>query len=150
MARLSSHGLDELQLDLKTIATLPVSVQDEMLTAMAKVTAEAQRQKAKAYGVQAPGSGKTIKSIKPGKVKIDKYGRREIFVTPVGTRERGGKRKGTKSKRVRNAEIAFVNEYGKKNQKARPFVRDGNEASAAASTEAAFQIYDRFLQSNNL
>ena len=142
MAKLSCHGLDDLELDMKAIAELPVEVQDEMLNAMADVTAEGQKRKAKAYGVEAPDSGLTIKSIKKGKIKFHK-GHRVIYVTPSGTRKRG-------KKRVRNAEIAFVNEFGKKGQKARPFVRDGNEATAKESTEAGTEVYDRYLRSKNL
>ena len=140
MAKLSCHGLDDLELDMKAIAELPVDVQDEMLNAMADVTVEGQKRKAKAYGVER--TGMTIKSIKKGKVKTRK-GHRVIYVTPSGTRKRG-------KKRVRNAEIAFVNEFGKKGQKARPFVRDGNEATAKESTEAGLNVYDRHLRSKNL
>lgn len=140
MAEFSARGLDELMLDLAAIAEIPEDVQDEMLISMAEIVAAAQRKKARAYGVQ--DSGLTIRKIKPGKIKMKK-GVRTIYVTPTGTRKRG-------EQRVRNAEIAFVNEYGTTSQKARPFVRDGNAASAAESTAAAFEIYDRFLQSKNL
>lgn len=140
MAEFSASGLDELMLDLAAIAEIPEDVQDEMLISMAEIVAAAQRKKARAYGVQ--DYGLTIRKIKPGKIKMKK-GVRTIYVTPTGTRKRG-------EQRVRNAEIAFVNEYGTTSQKARPFVRDGNEASAAESTAAALEIYDRFLQSKNL
>ena len=144
MAELSYRGLDDLQMDLKTLANLPVSVQDEMLSVVARETAEGQRRKAIAYRVK--DSGKTIKNIKPGKIKTDNHGQRVIYVTVAGTRKRGK----ANVRKTRNAEIAFVNEYGKKGQKARSFVRDGNAASAKASTEAALEVYDRFLTSNNL
>ena len=144
MVELSYHGLDDLQMDLKTIASIPVEVQDEMLSAAAKQTAEAQRRKAIAYRVK--DTGKTIKNIKPGKVKTDKHGQRVVYVTVAGTRKRGK----LNIRKTRNAEIAFINEYGKKGQKARSFVRDGNAASAKASTEAALEVYDHFLTSNNL
>lgn len=140
MAEFSTHGLDDLMLDLEAIAEIPEDIQDEMLMAMAEVTAEGQRKKARAYGVK--DTGLTIRKIKPGKIKV-KNGIRMIHVTPTGTRKRG-------EKRVRNAEIAFVNEFGTRDQKARPFVRDGNAASATESTAAALEIYDRFLQSKNL
>lgn len=140
MAKLSCHGLDDLELDMKAIAELPLEVQDEMLNAMADVTVEGQKRKAKAYGVEK--TGLTIKSIKKGKVKTRK-GQRVIYVTPTGTRKRG-------KRRVRNAEIAYVNEFGTRVHKARPFVRDGNEATAKASTEAGLNVYDRHLRSKNL
>ena len=88
-------------------------------------------------------TGLTIRAIKKGKVKIKKDGSRVIYIYPSGTRERG-------EKRIRNAEIAFINEFGKKGQKARPFVRTANEKSAEATTQAAADVYDRFLKSKNL
>lgn len=140
MAELGYHGLDDLELDMKAIAEIPAEIQDEMLGAMADVTVEGQKRKAEIYRVRK--TGMTIKSIKKGKVKLRK-GQRVLYVTPTGTRKRG-------KKRVRNAEIAFINEYGKKGQKARPFVRDGNEATAGASTQAGLEVYDRWLRSKNL
>lgn len=143
MAELSYRGLDNLQLDLKTITSLPVEVQDQMLVSAATQTAEGQRRKAIAYRVK--DTGRTIKNIKVGKVKTGKHGQRIVYVTVAGTRKRG-----KTIRKTRNAEIAFINEYGKKGQKARSFVRDGNAASAKSSTEAALEVYDRFLTSNNL
>lgn len=142
MADFSFHGLDELMLDLQQIAELPEDVQDEMLNAQADVVVAAQRAEAEAMGVHAPGSGLVIKSIKKGKVKVRK-GVRAIYVTPTGTRKRG-------NTRVRNAEIAFINEYGKKKQKARPFIRTANEKSAESATRAAAEVYDRYLKSKDL
>lgn len=142
MAGLSYQGLDELMLSMQEIAELPDAVIDEMLNAQADVVVQAQREQARVMGVKDPKSGLTIRSIKKGKVKVKK-GVRVIYVTPSGTRKRG-------KKRVRNAEIAFINEYGKKNQKARPFIRTANEKSAKETTDAAAAVYGRWLQSKNL
>ena len=143
MAEISFQGIDDLLLSMEEIAEIPVEVQDEMLIAQAEITAEAQRKAAAAYGVQ--DTGLVIRSIKPGKPKWRK-GARVIYITPTGTRIRGKR----KSQKIRNAEIAFVNEYGKRGQKSRPFIRKGNEDSAKAATEAAMKIHDRFLTSKNL
>lgn len=140
MAEFSSHGIDDLLLDMQQIEEIPENVQDEMLNAMADVTAREQQKKALAYGVQ--DTGITIRSIKKGKVKLRK-GVRVIYITPTGTRKRG-------RNRVRNAEIAFVNEFGTDGQKARPFVRDGNAASAEQATQAATDVHERWLRSKNL
>ena len=86
-----------------------------------------------------------LSKIKPGRPKIRK-GVPVIYVTPTGTRLRGKEN----PKRVRNAEIAFVNEFGRKDQKARPFIRTANEASAEATTRAGLEVYDRWLKSKNL
>lgn len=140
MAEIGFSGLDELMLSMEEISQIPDEVQDAMLNAQADVVTAAQKAKARAYGVQ--DTGLVISSIKKGKPKRKK-GVRVIYITPSGTRRRG-------KQTVRNAEIAFLNEYGTKHQRARPFIRDANEASAEAATAAAMQVYDKYLKSKNL
>ena len=141
MAGFHYSGVDEVMLSMEEVAQIPPEVVDEMLNAQADVVVEAQRQAGRAMGVQ--DTGLTLRSIKKGKVKVKKDGTRVLYVTPSGTRKRG-------KKRVRNAEIAFVNEFGTRDQKARPFVRTGNESSAAQATRAAMEVYDRWLRSKDL
>lgn len=140
MAEIGFSGLDELMLSMEEIAQIPDEVQDAMLNAQADVVTAAQKAKARAYGVQ--DTGLVISSIKKGKPKRKK-GVRVIYITPSGTRRRG-------KQTVRNAEIAFINEYGDRKQRARPFIRDANEASAEATTQAGFEVYDKWLKSKNL
>lgn len=140
MAQFHFSGLDELMLDLEDVANLPEDVHDEMLNAMADVTVDAQKRAGRALGVEE--TGLTLRSIKKGKIKVQS-GQRVVYITPTGTRLRG-------TKRIRNAEIAFVNEYGKRGQKARPFIRTGNEQSAEEATRAAAEVYDRYLKTKNL
>lgn len=140
MARLTYSGYDALILSMQEVANLPDEVLDEMLNAQADIVVDAQRKQAEAMGVV--DTGLTLRSIKKGKVKVKK-GVRSIFITPSGTRKRG-------KKRVRNAEIAFINEFGKKKQKARPFIRTANEMSAQATTQAAADVLDRYYTSKNL
>ena len=143
MAEFSCNGLDGLMLSLQEIAEIPEEVQDEMLRAGAEVVAKAQREKVRAYGIYDGSSPKHVAdSIKPGKVKLKK-GQRIIYVSPTGSRRRG--KTGT-----RNSEILFVNEYGRRGQKARPAVRDANEASAKATTAAQAEVYDKYLRSKDL
>lgn len=141
MAEFRAVGLDELALSLQEIAEIPEDVQDEMLEAQGAVVARAQRESAQRYGIQRTGT--LIRSIKAGKVKLDKHGSRVLYVTPTGSRVRGGKK-------TTNAEIAFLNEYGTRRQKARPFMRDANERSAEAATQAAADIYYRWQDSRGL
>lgn len=143
MAGFSFGGVDDLMLSLEEVAQIPEDVQIEMLQAQAEVLADAQRQYGKLYRVQ--DTGVMLSKIKPGRPKLRK-GVPVIYVTPSGSRLRGKKN----PKRVRNAEIAFINEYGKKGQKARPFIRAANEASAEATTRAGLEVYDRWLKSKNL
>lgn len=143
MAELTCYGLDDLMLSLKEIEEIPAEVQDEMLLAGAEVVAKAQREKVMDYGIYDGSSPKHVAdSIKPGKVKLKK-GQRCIYVSPTGSRRRG-------KTVTRNAEILFVNEYGKKRQKARPAVRDANEASAEATVTAQLAVYDKYLRSKDL
>ncbi len=141
MAEFKAVGLDELALSLQEIAEIPEDIQDEMLRAQGDIVAQAQRESAQRYGIQRTGT--LIRSIKPGKVKLDKHGNRVLYVTPVGSRVRGGKK-------TTNAEIAFLNEYGTRGQRARPFMRDANERSAEAATQAAADIYYRWQDSRGL
>ena len=143
MAEFSCNGLDDLMLSLQEIAAIPEEVQDEMLRAGAEVVAQAQREKVRAYGIYDGSSPRHVAdSIKPGKVKLKK-GQRIIYVSPTGSRRRG-------KTVTRNSEILFVNEYGRREQKARPAVRDANEASAEATTAAQAEVYDKYLRSKDL
>ena len=143
MAEFSCNGLDDLMLSLQEIAAIPEEVQDEMLRAGAEVVAQAQREKVRAYGIYDGSSPRHVAdSIKPGKIKLKK-GQRVIYVTPSGSRRRG-------ESVTRNAEILFVNEYGKRGQKARPAIRDANEACAEQMVNAQMAVYDKHLRSKDL
>lgn len=158
MANIDFHGLDELRLTVQDVANLPESVQDEMLNAGADIVVAAQRAEAAKLGKSYRNPGQTrdystggvAASIKKGKVKIDKDGNRVLYITPSGSRTRGGKRKGKEPKKTRNAEIAFLNEYGTHSIHARGWMRKANEQSAEASTAAQAAVYDRYLKSKNL
>lgn len=141
MAEFKAIGLDELSLSLQEIAEIPEDIQDEMLQAQGDIVAQAQRESAQRYGIQRTGT--LIRSIKPDRVKRDKHGNRVLYVTPVGSRVRGGKK-------TTNAEIAFLNEYGTRRQRARPFMRDANERSAEEATQVAADIYYRWQESRGL
>ena len=123
MAELSTQGLDGLIDDMTALMELPDEIVLEMLTAEAEVVAAAQQSEAQRMGVYA--TGKTAGSV-----------------SPKGSRSDGSKR--------RNAEVAFVNEFGKAGQPARPFIGTANEKSADAAVEAAAGVYDKYLKSKNL
>ena len=152
MAEIDFKGLDEVTLSMKEIAELPGDVIDAMLNAGADVVADAQRSEAqklgKLGGYRNDGqtfdwsTGETARSIKKSRVKL-KSGQRVIYVSPTGTRRRG-------KTETRNAEIAFLNEYGTKTIQARGFIRKANEKCAAATTAAQAAVYNKFLESKNL
>lgn len=138
MAEFDVSGLDDLMLSLQDVADLPETVQDAMLDAQADVVLQAQQSAAQAIA----DTGQTARSLRKSKPRTRK-GVRSISITFAGSRKRG-------ETTTRNAEIAFVNEYGKKGVPARNFIRKANEQSAAASTQAAKEIYDQYLQSKGL
>lgn len=138
MAEFDVSGLDDLMLSLQDVADLPETVQDAMLDAQANVVLQAQQSAAQAIA----DTGQTARSLRKSKPRTRK-GVRSISITFAGSRKRG-------DTTTRNAEIAFVNEYGKKGVPARNFIRKANEQSAAASTQAAASVYDQYLQSKGL
>lgn len=123
-----------------------MEVQDEMLNAGADVLVPIQRAKVKQYGIYDMDNRETrhvADSISKGRPKSRKDGSRVIYITAKGSRKRG-------KKTTRNAEILFVNEFGRRNQKARPAVRDSTEAAADSVTAAEARVWDQFLQSKQL
>lgn len=137
MATFNCNGIDDLMLSMAEIAAVPEGIQDEMLNAQANIVERAQKSKGSAYGVHR--TGVTLGSIKRTKIKSGKDGR-GLSVYPQGKNADGN----------RNAEVAFINEFGKRGQTARPFIKDANESSAAQTTEAARKVYDAWLSSKNL
>lgn len=144
MPEISFDGLDGLMLSMKEIADIPDDVKDEMLQAKAAVVVPAMKARAESMGIRQdiPGGGQMIDSIKAGKPKRTKTGR-AVFVYPQGTRTRGGTK-------TRNAEVAFIAEYGKQKVKPRPFMKEAVEATAEQAEKAALEVYDSFLKSKNL
>lgn len=137
MAKCTTQGLDTLVLDMAEIASLPDDVISDILNAEADVIVEAQKEMAKSMGVV--DTGTMVASIKKGTVKS--YGsEKRIYVTPYGSNVRG----------TRNAEVAFINEYGKKGQPARPFILTANEKGADSAVEAGEKVYTQYLDGKNL
>ena len=128
MARLELDGFDELNAALQRIGSIPEPVAAQALDAMAAVAKNKIRDRGESLGMRDPESDVHILDvITTTKAKKTKSGGFED-ITFAGTRRRSGKR-------VRNAEIAFVNEYGTRTQQARPFISPAmtqNEAAIAA------------------
>lgn len=120
------------------IAEIPEDVQSEMLNAQADIAAAAIKAKGEAYGVKR--TGQTLAHITKGKVKRDKDGNLCIHVTFNGKNEKG----------VRFAEIAFINNYGRRKMKARPFVTDAVASTEGQTAAAADTALDKWLESKNL
>jgi HK97 gp10 family phage protein len=135
MASLKIVGFDGFESDIRKLSDIPDGVLDEMMLAEAEVIEKAQREKGRAYGVHL--TGVTLGSIKKGRILRTKDGR-AITIAPQGTNKDGN----------RNAEVAFVNEFGKTGQPARPFIRDANEENTDKAVEAAEKVYDDWINKN--
>ena len=115
MATLELYGFEDLQDALSRLGELPFDVMEDALDGMAEIAASKIRAQGESMGVRDPESDVHIlDKIKRGKAKkTDDGGYADITFT--GSRTRNGNT-------TRNAEIAFVNEYGKRGQAARPFI----------------------------
>lgn len=135
MARFHVDGLDGLEDLFEHIRDIPYWVLEEMLDKQANVVVAAQREAASSMLEGPYNKGAVKKAIKKGKTKRKKDG----LVKHITFK---GKQHG-----VRLAEIAFINEYGKEGQPARPFIRTANERSADAAQLAAEKVFDDWVES---
>ena len=124
MASLEVTGLDELESRMLLIGAIPDDVMTEALGKMAEVAAAEIKTQGEAMDVRDPESSVHILDrIKQVKAKQGKDGWYQD-ITFTGSRTRGQNREPT-----RNAEIAFIQEYGKRGQQARPFIGTAMEAN---------------------
>lgn len=144
MAQLEVDGLNGLLEDLEALAGLPDSVADGILEAEADVIVQAQREEIGRQWKGPYSEGISAGAVKKGKVKEGRAGR-SITVSPQGSRKRGGKS-------VRNAEIAFINEYGAPGRgiAARPAIAAANAKAEEAAVQAGERIFNAYLDSKNL
>ena len=141
MASFEVSGMDDLAEAFGRISDIPDSVAQEALGKMAELAAGRIKAQGETMGVRDPTSDVHIlDNIKPTKAKKGKDGWYED-ITFAGSRTRNGIR-------TRNAEIAFVQEYGKRSQQARPFVGTAMEANADRITEAGWQIVGDWMEKN--
>lgn len=139
MGKLTVSGLDELMNDFAALASLPDSVTDAILNAEADVVVSAQQKEAASRWRGPYATGTTARSIKKGKPKRVNGGK-SIIVSPQGKNKRG----------TRNAEVAFINEYGKRGQPARPAISTANARAEQQAVEAGEKAYNSYLDSKKL
>ena len=144
MARLAFDGLDSLMDDLDSLAHLPDRVVDVVLNAGADVRVPAQRAEISSRWRGKYSEGISAKSVKKSKVKKTKDGG-AVHIYPQGTRKRG-------KKRIRNAEVAFINEYGapKRGIAPRPAIAAANAKAEQAAADAGERVFNAYLDSKNL
>lgn len=134
----TSVGVDALAKVLKDISTIPDEVQGQMVDAMADVVKDAQVYTAGTMLTGPYYRGDVAASVTKSKIKKRKTG---AYVDVEFKGEAHGNRV---------AEIAFVNEYGKKSQPARPFIKTANTISDEPSRKAGFDVYDKWLTSKGV
>lgn len=135
MARFSVDGLAGLENLFEHIREMPYWVLEDMLDKQADVVVAAQRETAESMLKGRYNKGAVRAAIKKGKTQRTKDG----LVKHITF---NGKQHG-----VRLAEIAFINEYGKRGQPARPFIRTANEKCANAAQVAAEEVFDNWVES---
>ena len=139
MATLELTGFDDLTDAFRRISEIPFDVTAEALDAMAAVAADAIRSTGESMGVRDPESDVHILDrIKPRKPKKTTEGGYEM-ISFTGTRRRG-------NTTTRNAEIAFVNEYGKKGQPARPFIGTAMNRNADRIQDQAEKVIGDWIE----
>ena len=139
MASFSVSGIDELQAAFGRIGEIPWDVTEEALNGMAAVAAVKVKEQGESMGVRDPESSvhilDTIKLLKAK--QTDSGGHQDI--TFAGKRTRNGKQ-------TRNAEIAFINEFGKNGQPARPFIGTGMASNEDAITDPGAKVIGDLIE----
>ena len=137
MAGFTVKGLPELEKQFANLSTIPAEVIWKMLDAEADVVVAAQRATAASMLAGRFNKGAVQRAIKKGKIKLVK-GVYTQYINYTG-RQHGN----------RIAEIAFVNEYGKKGQAGRPFIRTANEQCADQAVDAGAKVLYDWIDSVN-
>ena len=133
MAAFQINDFDKFAFDFEELAKMPDTVIEDMLTAEGKVIRDGQEKTAKSM-LQGPfNKGAVSRAAKLGKLKKT-ANERSVYITFEGSQHG-----------ARVAEIAFINEFGKQGQIARPFIQTANEMYADKAVEAAEKIYNEYL-----
>lgn len=139
MASLEIEGFDELNAALRRIGNIPEKVKATALDKMAEVALEKIRSTGTAMGVRDPDSNVHIlDKLKTSKAKVTDTGGYED-ITFSGSRRRG-------KTTTRNAEIAFVNEYGKTGQPARPFIGQAMTRNEAEIADPGIEVLGDWIE----
>ncbi len=141
MATLELQGFEDLEDAMRRIAEIPFAVTEEALGAMAEVAADKIRSTGESMGVRDPESEvhilDQITQAKPKQTVSGGY----ADITFKGSRLRHGTR-------TRNAEIAFINEYGKRGQQARPFIGRAMTENEDAIQDAGEKVIGEWIESS--
>lgn len=139
MALVSLQGFSELDKMLTKLGDIPWDVTQEALNRMASVGENAVRRTGRAMNVRDPNSTvhilDKVTHTKPKQTEDGGF----CTVTFSGSRRRG-------NTTTRNAEIAFLNEYGTDHQEARPFIRQAGEQYADEISTPGAQLVGDWME----
>lgn len=139
MATLETSGIDELQDIFKSISDWPDNVKTEALDKMAKVAASKIKSTGESMGVRDPNSSAHIlDAITTGKPKMTKSGG-YADISFKGSRPNG-------RKRLKNSEIAFIQEYGTRKITARPFIGTAMTKSEKQVADAGAEVLGDWIE----
>ena len=133
MARVNALGIDELLADMEKAGKIPDATRKKMLDEGAKILEKEIVQQMLMYGIYDRGT--TRRSIKRGVVKYSKGGY-YVEVWPAGIRHKDYDHLA----KTRNAEVAFIAEYGTSKIQARPFMSTAVKYAADEVQEAMMRI----------
>ena len=128
MAKIEITGLGETLISMEKMANIPNDVMKQIMDAQANVVVDAQKKTASTMLRGPYYKGGVAEGVSKGRYKRLKDGA-EHYVVFKG--EQHGDR---------IAEIAFINEYGKKGQPARPFIKTANEQAEPLIEDVAAKI----------
>ena len=141
MATLTFSGTEELNNALASIHDIPWPVTEQALDSMAKIAAAEIKNTGEYMGVRDEASDVHIlDNIVTKKAKKTEDGGREKIAFD-GKRNRG-------KTTTRNAEIAFLNEFGKRGQDARPFIKTALTKNEAMISEPGVEIIGDWIEEN--
>ena len=132
------YGVKELMADIRAAGDIPPDVLAQMVERQAKPVEEALVYNAASMLTGPYFEGDVAASVKGAQARVTKGGA-SVKIEFKGTAH--GNRLG---------EIAFINEYGKKSQPARPFIKKSIKDGEEPGAEAAKQVLDAFLAFKNL
>lgn len=134
MARFEMDGFDDLLADMKRLGELSGDVADEMLMAGAEEVKQAWVKSAERN--QHRDTGDMIASIGYGRTPKEISGARTIDIYPQGKDRKG----------VRNAEKAFILNYGTKKRPASHWIDDADKASGEPVMTVMTEIWEKHLE----
>ena len=143
MANFVISGTEELFSLMDRVSEFPDDVVEEALAAMAETAAEKIRESGRSMGVYDPKSNVHIlDNIAVSKPKrTDDGGSATVYFK--GTRRSS---ENAWASTRRNAEIAFINEYGTTDQNARPFIRSAIEKNGDEISDKGGDILIKWLE----